>query len=93
MTPEAKVKFIARINEAEENTSVIVITNPEASDAPIAISTASTSHMDIGMAIVALADYLSEETNHLPDRNDFFDHLLGELEKYRRVAVPYAMVQ
>ena len=93
MTPDAKVKFIARINEAEENTSVIVITNPEASDAPIAISTASTSHMDIGMAIVALADYLSEETIGLPERNDFFDHLLGELEKYRRVAVPYAMVQ
>ena len=93
MTPEAKVKFIARINEAEENTSVIVITNPEANDAPIGISTASTSHMDIGMAIVALADYLSEETNHLPDRNDFFDHLLGELEQYRRVEQPYAMVQ
>ena len=93
MNQDAKVKFIARINEAEENTSVIVITNPEANDAPIGISTASTSHMDIGMAIVALADYLSEETIGLPERNDFFDHLLGELEQYRRVEQPYAMVQ
>ena len=93
MTPEAKVKFIARINEVGENDSVILITNPESSDAPVAISTACCSHADVAISIVALMDYLSEETNHLPERNDFFDHLLGELEQYRRVESPYAMVQ
>ena len=93
MTPEAKVKFIARINEAEENTSVIVITNPEANDAPVAIASACCSHADVAISIVSLMNYLSEETNNLPDRNDFFDHLLGELEQYRRISVPYAMVQ
>ena len=93
MTPEAKVALIARINEVEENTSVIVITNPESSDAPVAIASACCSHADVAISIVSLMDYLSEETAHLPDRDAFFDHLLGELEKYRRVAVPYAMVQ
>ena len=93
MTPEAKVKLITRINEVGENDSVILITNPESSDAPVTISTACCSHADVAISIVALADYLSEETNHLPDRNAFFDHLLGELEQYRRVELPYAMVQ
>ena len=93
MTPEAKTKFAARINEVEESTSVILITNPESSDAPVVIATACCSHADVAISIVSLMDYLSEETAHLPDRDAFFDHLLGELEQYRRVELPYAMVQ
>ena len=94
MNADSLVKFSKALEEAAStNHSVILVINPEADDEPTSIQSSCTSPVDLAIAIVGLMDHLSEDILHLPDRNGFFNDLFKQLEQYRHVEPPYAMVQ